>query len=244
MMKILIVGGPVEHYVDRCLKSLALQTFTDWEAQVVLDPFPDKSYERALIWQTPKLKVHLNPIRLTALPNFLIGTQMLNPVDDDIMVTLDADDWFYDANALAIVASYYQRYPNTLVTHGSWEGYPNPNVRNNNAPYTEAEFKANIRKFPWRASHLRTFKHKVWKHVKDEDLRDEKGLYYESAWDLAMMWPMLEMAGYDRVKFIPEKLYTYNMENPCSDSKLRVRQQMYYTNYIARKTPYERMESF
>ena len=244
MFKILIVGGPVEYYIDKCLKSLAIQNYFDWEAHVVLDPFMDRSFENALKWQNNKIKVTCNPTRLTALPNFLLAINMLNPKDDDIIVTLDADDWFFDANALTIVASYYHRDPNLLLTHGSWVPYPFPNANTNNAPYTEQEFKGNIRKLPWRASHLRTFKHKLWRRVKDEDLRDEKGSYYESAWDLAMMWPMLEMAGYERVKFIPEKLYTYNMENPSSDSKLRLRQQMYYTDYIARKAPYGRMEDY
>jgi glycosyltransferase involved in cell wall biosynthesis len=242
MIKVLVVGGPVEHYIERCLKSLALQMHTDWEAQVVLDPFKDLSYEKALVWQSDQIKVHINPTRLTALPNLIMAAEMLHPADDDILVTLDADDWLYDINSLSIVASYYQRFPELLLTHGSWEAYPFPQSKTNNAPYTEEEFKGNIRKLPWRASHLRTFKQKLWKKVKDEDLRDERGNYYESAWDLAMMWPMLEMAGFSRVKFIPEKLLIYNMENPSGDTKLRVKQQMYYTDYLARKTPYECLE--
>lgn len=244
MIKVLIVGGPVEYYIDRCLKSLVLQIHTDWEAQVVLDPFKDASYEKALNWQSDKLKVHRNEHRLTALPNLLLATKMLNPSDDDILVTLDADDWLYDIKALQTVASYYEKNPELLLTHGSWEAYPFPNANTNNAPYTEEEFKGNIRKLPWRASHLRTFKYKLWKKVRDEDLRDAQGNYYESAWDLAMMWPMLEMAGYHRVKFVPEKLLVYNMENPSADTKLRVKQQMYYTEYLARKTPYGRLEEF
>ena len=244
MLKILIVGGPVEYYIDRCLKSLILQFYTNWEAQVVLDPFKDKSYEKALNWQSEKLKIHINRERQTALPNLIKAAEMLHPTDEDILVTLDADDWFYDINVLALIASYYERNPNLLLTHGSWVGYPNKDAQTNNYPYTEEEFKYNIRTFPWRASHLRTFKYKVWKYVKDEDLRDERGCYFESAWDLAMMWPMLEMSGFDRVKFIPEKLYVYNMENPCNDAKMRVHQQMYYTDYIARKAPYGRLETF
>jgi hypothetical protein len=169
---------------------------------------------------------------------------MLCPFDEDIMVTLDADDWLHNSDVFSIVKSYYDKYPDILLTHGSWVGYPFPNATTNNAPYTEEEFKGNIRKIPWRASHLRTFKYKLWKKVKDEDLRDGQGNYYESAWDLAMMWPMLEMAGFSRVKFIPEKLLVYNMENPNGDTRLRVRQQMYYTDYLARKTPYERVEKF
>jgi hypothetical protein len=55
---------------------------------------------------------------------------------------------------------------------------------------------------------------------------------------------MLEMAGFDRVKFIPEKLYVYNMENPCSDSRLRINQQIAYAKYIAGMKPYSRVKTF
>ena len=130
------------------------------------------------------------------------------------------------------------------MTHGSWTAFPNPRVVNNNAPYTRKEFEKNIRKCAWRGSHLRTFKYKVWKHIKDEDLKDDKGRYYRTAWDCAFMWPMIEMAGINRVQFIPDILYVYNQETPFGDAHVHLREQMFYTDYIAAKPPYSYRENF
>ena len=52
------------------------------------------------------------------------------------------------------------------------------------------------------------------------------------------MWPMIEMAGVHRVRYIPEVLYNYNQETPFNDAKVRLQQQMNLTTYIAEKTPY------
>ena len=77
-----------------------------------------------------------------------------------------------------------------------------------------------FRKDPhWRASHLRTFKHKLASQLHEEDLIDEDGQYYEMTWDQALMFPMMEMAR-ERIKFISDILYVYNDENPINDHKV------------------------
>lgn len=238
-IKILIVGGPVERYIDRCLSSISKQHYNNWEAQVVLDPYGDKSIELAQKWISDKIHLHVNNEKLFAIPNLLKAAELLKPKDNDILITVDADDWLLEDKALDIIVQYYERFPSLLLTHGSWVPYPLIPRNTNNAPYERVHFETNIRRYDWRASHLRTFKYILWKNIKDEDLRDQNGDYFQSAWDLALMWPMLEMATYDRVKFVPELLYVYNMENPASDTRLRIYQQMFYSNYIAQKIPYK-----
>lgn len=43
-LKIVIVGGPAENYVEKCLESLCNQTYKNWTCQVMLDPVGDNSY--------------------------------------------------------------------------------------------------------------------------------------------------------------------------------------------------------
>ncbi len=50
-------------------------------------------------------------------------------------------------------------------------------------------------------SALRTFKYKLWKNIKEEDLKNREGKFYEAAWDLAFMFPMFEMAG-EKIEFV------------------------------------------
>lgn len=237
--KIMIVGGPAEKYIDRCLQSLIQQDYPNWKAQVILDPVGDKTYERACSIKDPRIAVKLNETRQYAVANLLEASKLLAPSDDEVLMMLDADDWLYGPKSLSIVQGYYDRDPELLLTHGSWTSVPDPNVINNNLAYTPYEFEVGIRRSRWKGSHLRTFKYKLWKNIKDEDLRDENGQYMKTAWDLFLMFPMLEMAGYSRVKFIPEILYVYNQETPYNDHKQDHAGQMKYTNYVRNKKPYE-----
>ena len=244
MYKIVVVGGPAEDYIDRCLESLLAQEIKDWEACVVLDPVGDLTYERAKKFESSKIKVIKNDEKMFALPNILRSIKELNPDDEDVIITVDADDWLEGTKALSVVDTYYKRNPELLVTHGSWQQYPNPGEITNNGAYNEVEFRNGIRRYPFRASHLRTFKYKLWKRIKEEDLKDGDGDFYTSAWDLSFMWPLLEMAGVRRVKFIPEVLYNYNQETPYNDAKVRLEEQCRLTDYIARLQPYKYVEEF
>lgn len=244
MLKIVVIGGYAEKYVSRCLESLCSQTETDWEAQVVLDPIGDKTYENSLRFSSDKIKIKLNDTRQYGLHNIVDGIKLLNPKDDDIIVTIDADDWLYTKESLGIVKDKYAQNSEILVTHGSWVGYPNESCPTNNWAYSLSDFEKGIRKVDWRASHLRTFKYKIWKYVDDLDLRDYSGQYYKVSWDLALMWPMVEMAGFNRVLFIPEKIYVYNLETPFNDFKTELREQCSNSRYLASLKPYQRREAF
>ena len=57
--------------------------------------------------------------------------------------------------------------------------------------------------------------------------------------DLAIMFPMLEMAG-NRQEFISEILYCYNDKNPISDHKIRRKEQILSAKEIRQKKRYNR----
>lgn len=244
MLKIVIVGGYAERYISKCLDSICGQTETDWEAQVVLDPVGDRSYENALHFASDKIKIKLNTTQQFGLHNIIDAINFLNPADEDIILTVDADDWLSCKDSLKILKDKYAERSNTLLTHGSWVGYPNSRCVTNNSPYSLAEFIRGVRHVNWKGSHLRSFKYKLWKHVRDADLKYIDGQYYDVAWDLAMMWPMMEMAGLERMQFIPDILYVYNLETPHNDCKTKLKKQMTYTNHIAHSQPYSYRETF
>ena len=61
---------------------------------------------------------------------------------------------------------------------------------------------------------MRTFRVALWREFERRDpehkyLKDENGEYFRGATDRALMYPMLEMAGYERTAFIMEFIYTY-----------------------------------
>ena len=93
---------------------------------------------------------------------------------------------------------------NCWVTYGSYVEYPSrrkgqwatqipKHIIDNNS----------YRHHRWCASHLRSFKHHLWNKIKKEDLLDSSGNFYRMTWDLAFMFPMLEMASALRTALDP-----------------------------------------
>ena len=93
----------------------------------------------------------------------------------------------------------------------------------------------------WRASHLRTFKKKLWDNINQQDLIDDDGEYYKTAYDQAMMLPMVEMAR-DRAKYISEILHVYNRANVINVDKQKQKQQYETMLRIRKRKKYERLK--
>ena len=98
-----------------------------------------------------------------------------------------------------------------------------------------------FRNYFWYASHLKTFRHDLWLSINPIDFLDNNGIYYTVASDLAIMFPMLEMAGY-RQEFMKEVLYVYNDQNPISDHKIRRNSQILAAKEIRKKKKYTKLE--
>ncbi len=77
-----------------------------------------------------------------------------------------------------------------------------------------------LRNDRFTASHLRTWKVFLWRNIKDDDHKDSNGKYLTINADLGYMLPMLEMAGPEHYKFLPEVNLVYNNLNPLNDHKV------------------------
>jgi len=162
-----------------------------------------------------------NTERLGALAN---QYNMVHSCDDDeIVITLDGDDWFANAQVLRRVEQAYAD-GKTWITYGQYKDWPSGG-RGCSRPIPKEIIDKNCyRTSPWCTSHLRTFYAWLFKKIKREDLMDGNGQFYQMTGDLFTMFPMIEMAGYHS-KYIDDILYIYNVSNPINDSKVnRTRQ--------------------
>ena len=92
----------------------------------------------------------------------------------------------------------------------------------------------------WRASHLRTFKQLLWNLINMEDLQDDGGEYYKTAYDQALMLPMLEMAG-NKIKYVSKILHVYNRMNPNNVDKIKQQEQHATSQKIRSQEKYKRL---
>jgi hypothetical protein len=238
MFKIGMVGGPCGPYIEKSINSIINQKESNWALQIVLDPIDD-SYNIAKKYENDKIKVIQNDIPQKALYNHYLAFSKLNCHDEDIIITMDADDWLFSNDSLSIVQEYYDRFPETLVTHGSWIGYPDSTVKTNCLPYTIEDWNKGIRNVMWKATQLRTIKYKLWKNIDIKDFKDENNNFFKFCGDLAYMFPSLEMAGPNRVKFISEIIYVYNQETLFSEIKIDKNLQKKICYSIRSKKPYQ-----
>ena len=132
-------------------------------------------------------------------------------------------------------AGLYLNHFYCLITYGSYLSSKGIQGKK----YPRLIRKLNLyRKYFWYASHLKTFRHDLWLSIKKGDLLSHNGNYFSVASDLAIMFPMLEMAG-DRQEFIKEILYVYNDKNPISDHKIRRKEQILAAKEIRKKKRYK-----
>lgn len=247
-MKIVVPTFNTEFWIERCLRSISCQVFKDWECVIVNDASTDKTGEVInsldFVKNDKRFSVVHNTKNVKALKNIVDGFNHLSCSDEpnSIMMVIDGDDFLYSEYALQIVDNVYTRHPHILLTYGNWIGHPDGTDSNCRQYDSETVMNSKFRYAPFIASHLRTFKSKIWYNINDEDLRDNAGNYFEAGWDVAFMMPMLEMSQ-ERHAFIPNRLYCYNRYNPISDCKIREDKQLSAVEVVKSREVYKRFDS-
>jgi len=180
-----------------------------------------------------KITLIKNTTRIGALANLYNMIQSCD--DDEIILTLDGDDWLPDDQVLNTLSKHYSD-ENIWMTYGQYKNYPDGEIGVAD-PYPENIVNNNsFRSYKWGASHLRTFYSWLFKKIKKEDLF-YNGSFMQMTWDLGIMFPMLEMSG-NHSKYIADILYIYNMTNPINDHKVNKQLQQDLDRLIRKKPQY------
>jgi len=205
MYFILIRGRNCEKYIQDCFNSLYHQTNQNWRAMVVLDAPKDNSHEIALPYHGSKIYIHLNESHKGLCQNMWHGINLIKeefyPNPEDVIGILDADDSL-DPKAIEIVDKHYTRR-HCLATHGSYIKRSKGRKTKISKPYPAG---VHVRHSPWKGSHWKTFKFKLWQHFPRNYLM-HKGKWGEAASDLGLMFTILELAGLERVNHISKPIY-------------------------------------
>jgi hypothetical protein len=232
-----------EPWILKCLESVYYQNYSNFQCFIIDDVSTDKSSTKIkdFIGDKDNFTLITNKDKKFALSNI---AQVLNGSGlsgEDVNIILDGDDWLSSYNVLSYLDKVYTE-EKSYMTYGTYIYYPQGKIGVEPSEYPEKVIKDNLfRQDTWRASHLRTFKHHLWLRLNMDDLKGEDGNYYQTAYDQALMLPLLEMSS-ERSKYLDKIMHVYNRTNPLNVDK--VKQQLQYNTslQIRKKKPYKRID--
>lgn len=235
---ILMCGYNTEKYLEKALRSILEQEYTNYRLIYIDDASKDRSFElvKATLNKHKKIESLLiqNPVNVGAMANLKRGFDLCK--DHEIIVHLDSDDRFAHPYVLKKLNEIYAN-PDVWLTYGSYLDIPTYAPGKFARPISKQTLKkGKIRKLPWFASHLRTYYAGLAKRIRKEDLMID-GKFFPSTSDLATMYPMIEMAG-THAYFVPECLHQYLVSNPTSDCYIRQNTQKALAQEIRNKPSY------
>jgi glycosyltransferase involved in cell wall biosynthesis len=229
-----------EPFIERCVGSILTQDYQNYRVLFVDDASTDNGFD--LIDDDERFIKIKNTENKGLLYNYAHYLPMYAN-DDDIIIVVDGDDALQGNKSLTYLNDFYNEN-GCFVTYGQsvWTDGRKGFAR----PYTESEF-LNLRKAPFIASHLRTFKYKCFKEIYNQDpelncFKDDNGEYLKAAPDVAIMFPVMEVAGFERVKYIDKILHLYNFHNPLSEHNVHQQLQWDCHEIVSNKKSFKRYE--
>jgi len=180
-----------------------------------------------------------NTTRKGAMANIYWAVMQCAP--NKVVAIVDGDDWLPNKKVFAKLAHIYQNQE-VWMTHGNYTTEPFTRASYCTAyPYEICQAQS-FRSYRWMGCQLRTFYAKLFHLIKKEDLCWQ-GQFVPMAYDLAMMYPMFEMAARGHIYFVKEPIYVVNTVNPISDRKKNVELQRSLDKYLRQRPLYAPLNS-
>ena len=218
MIKIVTTCYNCEEFIEKCILSALMQDYDDWEMYIFDDASTDNSVEVAekTINGDHRIKIIKNPKNMGAVYNKTFNfVKVCDPEDEDIIVTLDGDDFFNKKEALT--------YLNNVYSNGWWMTYGGASHTNvlicADDFYTEIDWSVSLRNQRFCLGHLRSHKFFLMKNIKDIDLRYRNGTLFKIPEDVILFIPMAEMCGKRKAHHLRQSLYFYRFHSNCDGFK-------------------------
>lgn len=233
MIRILSTCYNCSAYVHRAIMSLQNQSVSDWKCYITDDQSTDgtDSYVQSLIEDDSRFELIRNNQKFWQTGNYWQCLQLPEIDNNDICITLDFDDWLPDSNVFKRVLKYYEN--DIWMSFGQFEYYYGKDKPNGNGfarqpvPFDQARY------LPWTSTHLRTFKAGLFRKIEKQHVIDPTtNWYFTNAGDVVLFTPMLEMAGPNRVLYVNDVNYVYNVETDLNEFKTSLDKTNHTNNVI------------
>ena len=231
-----------EKWIGKCLQSVVKQREQGlgFDCTVIDDASSDGTWDeiQKVVAKDFRFKTIQNNVRSGSLFNICrtISNQS-NRQPADVIVIVDGDDWLVHEDVFRTLRNEYMK--GAWMTYGSWRDTSGKLAWMGAYPARVAR-EGLHRTVPWAGSHLKTFKRFLFDQVQPDAFKNDAGEWFTIGGDVALMIPMLEMAR-QRAVFIPEVLYTYNLETPDNDHKVAPLSQVKVRDLVFSRKPYERL---
>jgi glycosyltransferase involved in cell wall biosynthesis len=235
-------------WIAKCLDSAIHQDYDNFRLLIIDDHSTDGTWDIVNKYDGCIVRNDTNMVH--SLINMVTGLKAFFFNPEDIIVCLDGDDWLYDTQVLTHLNKVYQE--NVWLTYGQYtplsgkfKNYCRPlsEARRMEEDGTWSTFNLNSRTYrkgnAWVTSHVKTFKKKAWDMIKEDDFKDEDGKWLITCGDLAMMFPIIEMAGDKRIRFVDRVLYVYNDMNPANHTRTMPQESIRIAQYLQNKPSYD-----
>ena len=231
-------------FIETSIMSSIKQKYSNFKIILINDCSTDTSDEK-IKWIIDKYSEFIvyikNEQRMGAMYNHQYAVfEYCKP--EDIIVQMDGDDMFPNNGCLEYINSFYNTNKCMMMYGQATYASGRQGVAR---PYVSREEFDNKRNLDFYVSHIRTFRAEAFFEIKKQDpelscFKDANLQWYQMSCDVAMMYPVMEVCGYDNVKYNSKSLYIYNDSNPISDVKLDMRYQYAVHQEILKKKPFKK----
>jgi len=226
-------------YISKCYNSLISQQFNNYTLIFSDDCSKDETLQMIPDGENV-IKIRRNK-RVFALENIYRVLSEFQFEGNDIIVLVDGDDYLMHDKVFKTINQFYEG-KKCLLTYGQY--CTTSGSEGHCTAYTESEF-SNLRKLDFRASHLKTFQYKLYEEFLRQDpnlnaYRDKENNFYSMTYDVALMHPLMEIAGWSNVFFNKDVVYTYR-EHSLNDMNIDRNLQINFEKHIQSKEAFKRL---
>ena len=184
-------------HVDDLVDSLKEQTNKNWNAIFIDDMSKDGSAAAVekITLEDERIKLIKNTEKKWALRNVIEASRAYQDRDDIIIANLDADDSLCNENTVDLLLKNYESETDAIWTAHTWD------INGLNIS-SELPEKINPYQFPWRSSHLKTFRSSILSKIPDSNFKDLNGNWFKRGYDQALYLPILYLSR--KRKFLDE----------------------------------------
>ncbi len=115
----------VEKWIKNCIRSLTVQNYRNFQCIFLDDASTDNTVAiiKKEIDSDIRFTILENTMNVGTMENIYKAVALSDPTDEDIIITLDGDDWLANTRVLSLLGWYYSAY-DCWLTYGSHVLYP------------------------------------------------------------------------------------------------------------------------